>query len=185
MKKLATFLLMNLITTTVLVAQQRTLLGINLTTNYDYNTTIKPEIGVVFERQFTSHSGIEMDLNYRTYQRELFIQYDNQTYYPEIVNEYFSIPIIYKFYTKILKVGAGLTFDYNLGQKQRNISSTHFFFETDYDYYVGPIVKLSKEFHLDETFVLEPEVKANVIIFPYERHYFGVGINAKFDLHKD
>jgi hypothetical protein len=185
MKKLAAFLFMTLIATSALLAQQRTLLGINLTSNFDTYSIIKPEIGVVFERQFTNNSGFELGLNYRTYQNELFFIYDNQAYYPEIVDKYFSIPVIYKFYTKFLKLGAGLTFDYNLGREQRNVSATHFIFETDYDYYVGSIVKLSREFHLDDTFVIEPEVKANFIFIPFERHFIGVGINAKFDLHKD
>lgn len=185
MKKLGAFLLMTLIVTSAINAQQRTLIGINLTTNYDYCSIIKPEIGLVFERQFTNRAVIELDLNYRTYQNELYFQYDNQSYYPKIVDRYLSIPVIYKFYNKILKAGIGFTFDYNLGREQRNVSTTHFFFETDYDYYIGSIVKLSKELHLDENFVLEPEIKANLIFLPVERHYIGVGIIAKFDLIKN
>jgi hypothetical protein len=184
-KKLILFFLLTLQASGIILSQQRTLIGVNLTSNYDTYTTIKPEIGLVFERQVTVHSGMEIGFNYRTYQREFLLLINNQTYYPLIAEKYFSIPISYKFYSKIVNVGFGLTLDYNLGWKQINSTLDLISYTPDYDYYAGMIAKISKQIHLGDDFLLEPEIKVNILVIPFERSYIGFGLVAKFDLHKD
>lgn len=184
-KKIFVILLLMLQSSGLILAQQRTSLGFNLTTNFDYYTNIKPETGFVFERQVTKHSGMEMGINYRTYQRELFLLLNNEVYYPLISEKYISIPISYKFYSKIVNVGLGLTFDYNIGWKYSNTTIDIITYRPDYDYYAGLIVKISKEILLGDDLILEPELKTNALIIPSERFYTGMGIVLKFDLTKD
>ncbi len=184
-KKLILLFLLTLQASEIILSQQRTLIGVNLTSNFDSYTTIKPEIGLVFERQVTNHSGIEMGFNYRTYQREFVLIINNESFYPFIGEKYLSIPISYKFYSKIVNAGFGLTLDYNLGWKQISGTFDLTSYRPDYDYYAGLIAKLSKQIHLGNDFLLEPEIKANVLVIPFERSYIGFGIVAKFDLHKD
>jgi hypothetical protein len=167
------------------LAQQKTRLGLNLTTNFDQYSNFKPEIGFVFERQITKHSGLETGINYRTYQQNFLFIIDNQSTYPTINEMFISIPISYKFYSKIVNVGLGITYDYYLGWKQLGGSTEMTSYLPGDDYFMGFIGKISRQISLGDNFILEPEIKFNLLIIPYERHYIGFGLVAKFDLHKE
>ena len=169
----------------LILAQQKARLGINLTTNIDQFSNIKPEVGILFERQLTNHSGFELGINYRTYQQEFLIMINNQAYYPYISEKYISIPFSYKFYSKIVNAGLGITYDYYLGWKQLGGSTEITSYWPGDDYFMGLIGKISKPISLGDNFILEPEIKFNILVVPSEKHYFGFGIIAKFDLQKD
>jgi hypothetical protein len=52
------------------------------------------------------------------------------------------------------------------------------------EYFLGLIGKISKSISLGDNFILEPEIKFNVLILHYEKYYIGFGLISKFDLHK-
>jgi len=166
-------------------AQQKTRLGINITTNIDQFSNIKPEVGILFEKQISNHSGFEVGVNYRTYQQEFLIIINNQAYYPSINEKYISIPFSYKFYSKIVNAGLGITYDYYLGWKQLGGSTEMTSYRPGDDYFMGLIGKISQQISLGDNFILEPEIKFNILVVPSERHYFGFGLITKFDLQKN
>jgi hypothetical protein len=167
-------------------AQKKTRLGINLTSNYDENTYYTPEAGLVFERQFSKHSGIEAGLNYRTYQVQLYLIYNNESYYPFISEHYISMPLTYKLYTRIINLSLGLTYDYYIGFRQLDEDLTVTSYHMGYDYYMGAIGKISKEIMLGDDLILEPEIKVNLLFDEISyKNYIGFGLNLKFDLSKE
>ena len=170
---------------TTILAQQETRLGLNLTTNIDQFSNIKPEIGILFERKITNHSGFETGINYRTYQQNFLFIIDNQSTYPTLNEMFISIPISYKFYSKIVNAGLGITYDYYLGWKQLGGSTELTSYLPGNDYFMGLIGKISRLISLGDNLILEPEIKFNLLIIPSERHYFGFGLITKFDLHNE
>jgi len=168
----------------LIIAQQKARLGINMTTNLDQYLSIQPEVGILFERQISNHSGFELGINYRTYHQEFLIVINNQAYYPYISEKYISIPFSYKFYSKIINAGLGITYDYYLGWKQLGGSTEMTSYWPGDDYYLGLIGKISKPITLGENFILEPEIKFNILVFPSKKHYFGFGLITKFDLQR-
>lgn len=177
------FLLLVLQFNSAAFAQTR--LGLNITTNINQLYNIEPEIGFVFEKQATVHSGFETGINYRTYQRELYFLVNNQSYYPLIIEKYISIPVSYKFYSKIINAGLGATFDYYVDWKQTGGNGEMTSYMPGDEYFLGLIGKISKPIFLGDNFILEPEIKFNLLIIPYPRHYMGIGLVSKFDLHKE
>jgi hypothetical protein len=167
-----------------ILAQQESRLGLNISSNFNfYSQNFMPEIGFVFVRQITIHSSIEANLNFRIHQRQISVLVDdNSTMYPLINEKYITIPVSYKFYSKIINAGAGISFDYYLGWKQLSGSQEISSYWPGADYYIGLIGKISKQLTLDEKLILEPEVKFNILILPFERHYIGFGLVAKFVL---
>ncbi len=164
------------------VAQNQSYLGINITSNLTGEMSIKPEIGLVLEKHITNHSGIEANLNFSTYQRSGYV-YTSQYSEAFSVNEkYISIPVLYKFYSKIANFGLGITYDYFVGWKQLSGSPDITSYRSGVDYLIGLIGKISKQVVLGDNLILEPEVKCNVHIQPFDRYYIGFGIIAKFKL---
>jgi hypothetical protein len=167
-------------------AQKKTCLGINLTSNYDEITTITPETGLVFERQFSKHSGIETGINYRTYQVQYYLLINNESYYPFISERYISVPLTYKFYTKIINLSLGLTYDYYIGFRQLDEGLKLTSYHVGYEYYMGAIGKISKKIVLGDDLILEPEIKVNLLLDEnWYKDYIGFGLNLKFDLSKE
>ena len=184
-EKLTILFLLLFLLNSALSAQNRTLIGVNLTTNYDTYTFIKPEAGLIFERQITLHSGIEAGINYRTYQLQLYFLVNNQSYYPLINEKYISIPVSCKFYTKVINASLGISYDYYIGWSQRNSDADVVSYRQEYDYYLGPFAKISRQINLGNNLVLEPELKATILVVPQLMEYYGFGLVGKFCLRKD
>ena len=170
---------------TVTLAQEETRLGFNLTTNFDTYKTIKPEFGLVFEKRATEHSGIELGLNYRTYYREMLLLINNTAYYPFVSERYITVPVTYKYYSKIINVSGGLSFDYFAGWRQTGGEIDLTSYRPGERYYAGLLAKVSREISVGSNFLLEPELKFNALLIPYSRFYGGVGIVGKFRLGRE
>jgi hypothetical protein len=169
----------------IIFAQQKARLGINLTTNINQFYNIEPEIGIVFERKVSKHSGFETGINFRTYQNQFLIIINNQASYPLISEKYISIPLSYKFYSKIVNAGLGITYDYYRGWRQLGGSTEVTSYWPGDDYLLGIIGKIGKQISLGDKFILEPEIKFNLLVFPSQKHYLGFGLVTKVDLQKE
>jgi hypothetical protein len=165
------------------LAQHSGRIGINITTNFsDYIYRILPEAGLVFEKQITKHSGIEASVNFRTYEWQILILYGvNSEMYPVVMEKYISVPVLYKFYSRIVNIGAGISYDYYLGWKQLTGEESLTSYWPGADYYIGLIGKISKKLTLSDNMILEPEVKFNILI-DTDKYYLGFGLVAKFNL---
>lgn len=184
-KRFALFIFI-LCLTTQAHAQSKSFIGMNFTVeNGSYN--FRPGLGLQFERQITRRSGIETGLYYRTFAQQGTITLNTQ---PGFINlpftvaeRHISIPVLYKFYARIVNLHIGPTFDFYLGWKQLNKSSS--LEVTDYsidpNFSLGLMTKISKTIRIDEKLTLQPELRLNPII-SHGRFYAGFGIMGRYTL---
>lgn len=168
-------------------AQQYTLAGINFTTE-THGEQLRPGIGLVVERKLTRKSGIESGIYYRTYHSDWSTTVSGGsnppvTFYYTIAERFISLPFLYKFYSRLVNISAGLSFDFYMGFRQKNKQQQ--FIVNDYsidpNMAVGVQLKISKPIKIDDKLILEPELRFNPVI-TYLRAYGGLGITAKYRL---
>lgn len=147
----------------------------------------RPIIGFTGEYRKTRHSGFEAGVQYRSAQQKFGILalIDTAFYeYTTTINEHhLTLPFLYKYYSRIVNIAAGPTFDFYLGYgakvsdprlKIDNYSRTPTFG-------IGGLLKISKAINLSSQFVLEPEFRVNPI-FNNGNTYAGFGIAGKYKL---
>lgn len=160
--------------------------GLNFTIE-NASGDFRPGIGGLFERQITRHSGIETGVYYRNFIQRGFTTLTNSTgsyTFPFIISErHISIPVQYKFYSRLINLSAGPSFDFYLGWEQKNKSAIIVIndYNIDPNFFIGLLAKVSKSISLTDRFILEPEVRFNPI-FTSSRTYIGLGIAGKYKL---
>lgn len=167
-------------------AQPTNYVGLNFTVE-STSDEFRPGIGIVYDRQMTRHSGLQTGVFYRNYAQDGYVTYTDgwgTHYIPFTVSErHLSVPVLYKFYSRIVDIAAGPTFDFYMGWKQRGktgdleVDS----YNIDPAFAMGLLAKISKRIRLSEGFTLEPEVRANPL-FTNNRYYVGFGIAGKYRL---
>lgn len=169
-------------------AQAQTRVGASFTADITYSGDLQPGIGLVLERKITRHSGLETGIYYRNNPVSFttFIQVPptGSFSFGSSLNERFlSIPVLYKFYSRIVNFSVGPTFDFMLGWKQTggqpqvNIDS----YSTSNEFDMGAMIKLSKQIKLADQWLLEPELRLNPL-FSGVRVYGGLAIGARYVL---
>jgi len=167
-------------------SQKSTFAGIN----FIFESTsgpLRPGLGLAFERQITKHSGIETGLYYHNYVSTQYLFFQGPggpTPATLTISErLLSVPVLYKFFSRILNVSAGPAFDFYTGWRQRNKTAalTVTDHSVDPNFSVGGIVKISKRFPVGNKIFLEPELRYQVN-FTFEREYAGFGVAAKYQL---
>ena len=101
--------------------------------------------GLTIENQFLKHWGYETGL----FLKSIILPYYN------INLQYATIPVLFKFYSKVVNVSMGVNFDYFMGWK--NITTSFIpatFTSPNYNY--GFIGKISKDIALSPKVILEP-----------------------------
>lgn len=100
-----------------------------------------------------------------------------------IVERFISVPVLYKFYSRLVNVSAGMSFDFYVGFRHKNKSQqiTVTDYNIDPNMALGVQLKISKPIRLDDRLILEPELRLNPVI-TYNRAYGGLGITAKYQL---
>lgn len=116
-----------------------------------------PNVGLSFEARITRHSGIETGFYYRNVTSEKFTYFD-QDFQSQILpagyRRYLSIPLLYKYYSRIVNVGVGVNFDFLCKESNADwiLSGRH---------RIGIMLKLSKDIALYKGLFLEPEFHFN------------------------
>ena len=170
----------------VVHAQRSTSVGMNFTIE-TYGNHFRPGLGATIEHRFTKKRGIESGLYYRNYTaNEIYTIYNGTQFVSHaaiVAQKFISVPFLYKFYSKLINVSAGLTFDFYVGYRHKNKSDQFAItgYSIDPNMGIGVQVKLSKPIRIDENLFLEPELRFNPVI-TYLRTYGGLGITAKYRL---
>lgn len=94
---------------------QKNNFGLNITTNLSEVFELRPEVGLVFDKQITTYNGFETGLYYRTHNRTYDYYYENNLDIMYITDKYISIPVLYKFYSNIINFSTGISNDYYIG----------------------------------------------------------------------
>lgn len=144
------------------------------------------QTGIVFsyENQLSRHNEFEVDLNQRSRNQYLTVPIDDGTYpLSHIKEKYLNLPLLYKFYSKVVNVSTGVTVDYFVGWKDlTKLGSVELrSYSISPKLYVGWTLKVGKAIKLSPRFILEPEIWFNPL-FDYEYSYSGVAVKLKYKL---
>ncbi|MCU0333587.1 MAG: hypothetical protein MUF62_00900 [Chitinophagaceae bacterium] len=169
-------------------AQPQTRVGATFTADLTYSGNLQPGMGLVLERKMTRRSGLETGIYYRNNPVAFttFIQIPSAgsfSFNSSLNERFISIPVLYKFYSRIVNFSVGPTFDFMLGWKQTsgrpqvNIDS----YSTSNKFDLGAMLKLSKQIKLADQWLLEPELRLNPL-FSGARIYGGLSIGTRYVL---
>lgn len=151
---------------------------------------LRPSAGLVIEHKATRKSGIESGIFYRTLRTSgsVFIENelggtDRLTF--NIRESNLTLPILYKFYTRIVDISVGPTLDLFLGWNQTSGSPGLEIddYSVDPNFSFGGMLKISKSLRLSDTFFLEPDVRINPVFNRFET-YGGIGLALKYQVKK-
>lgn len=139
--------------------------------------------GFAYEEQVFEHHGYEFGLNYRSKTTDHDLIINNNNWNVNIRENYLNLPISYKFYSNIVNLTTGISFDCFLGGNYlTHIPNVEFGrYDIDPKLYVGWNFKIGKEINLTEKFILEPEIQYNPI-FNYYYSFYGATIKLKYKL---
>ncbi|WP_416438883.1 outer membrane beta-barrel protein [Phnomibacter sp. MR] len=175
-------------TVPLLHAQTETRIGANFTADLTFSNDLKPGFGLALERKLTKHSGLETGIYYRnnpvhftTYVQVppggLFVF--NST----VTERFLSMPVLYKFYSRIVNISAGPTFDFLLDAVQTkgapDVVVTNY--ETSNSFDMGMMLKVGKQIKLANRWLLEPELRLNPL-FSGARVYGGFSLGTRYVL---
>lgn len=165
---------------------QQQFVGVNINLEKEGNANLKPGFGLIYEYQLANHHGFEIDLNYRSKNEKMWLPIsisNNDEQLFEIRESYLTMPVLYKFYSNVINVSTGITFDYFIGWNNltnvENVQLTSY--KINPKLYVGWAFRISKSIPLSPKFILEPEIQLNPI-FKYDYCYYGVGVKLKYKL---
>lgn len=164
-------------------AQNKNIIGLSFTNELTSKNDIRPGLGLTFERQITRHCGFETGLFYRTFKNRMYVTWNTETYYLEVVENYLSIPVLFKYYSRILNFSAGPSIDYYIGWSGHTSSTNATLTSVNVKpkTYFGFMFKASKKINISDKVIIEPEIRFNPIL-KYNRHYVGIGIALKYKL---
>ncbi len=120
-----------------------------------------PNVGLSFEARITRHSGIETGFYYRNVTSDAKMDYAGEGQFlshPASYQRYFSIPLLYKYYSRIVNVGIGATYEFMFDHNTMTYDSDGK--ELDKNR-VGIMLKVSKDITLYKGLFLEPEFHFN------------------------
>lgn len=164
-------------------AQKAVKVGLNFTAEVNSAHFASAGIGANLEKRITRHSGIETGIYFRAFQQDFFFRVDPDAYYAVVAERYLSIPVLYKFYSRIVNLSVGPSFDFFVGWADKSNDSR--FKVSTYSiqpgFNVGMLAKMSKKIRLSDRFDLEPEIRVNPIFTSY-RVYGGAGLALKYKL---
>ncbi|WP_103923115.1 outer membrane beta-barrel protein [Algoriphagus boritolerans] len=153
---------------------------------------LSPNIGVVYERNFSRKIGVETGLFYRTFQEEFFVTISNDFVNVSddvrFVQGFVAIPVLFRFDARFVQISLGPQVDIFAKWHQIRKSEINL---TDYSrsprIQVGPLLKIGKEISFKETLILEPELRYGIrsIVWEPKEDYFGIGLKLKKGLSKD
>lgn len=169
-------------------SQAQTRIGATFTADLTYANQLRPGAGLVLERKLTRHSGLETGIYYRNNPvsfTTLFQVPPNGilSFNSSLHERFLSVPVLYKFYSRVVNFSVGPTFDFMLGWKQTagKPDVTIDDYNTEHQFDMGAMFKLSKSIKLADQWLLEPELRLNPL-FSGVRVYGGLSIGARYVL---
>ena len=147
-------------------------------------------VRLVLDQKITKRSGFEFGIFSRSMLRNSSFIADfpdgtTKRLFTNIRMNYLTIPLVYKFYSRIANISIGPTLDAYVGWKQvggtPGVETTEF--STSRKTILGAMAKISKRFTLSEDLILEPDIRLNPL-FSVERTYVGAAISLKYRIPK-
>lgn len=151
------------------------------TSKGNLNSTAAFNYGVSFEARMTRHSGLETGIYCRTMNVKGYDETTNpppfhEFYAPCSQGRYLSIPLLYKFYSRILNVAVGFNYDVLISDHNHS----HYLPPNDF----GIQLKVAKNIKLYQGLLVEPFVMVNQSVsgedYPSARTWLGGGVGIKY-----
>lgn len=173
--------------------QKKNAVGLDFTSELAKYNNLRFGLGLTYERKLSTNLVLETGLFYRTirtdYEMTVITSYGNSEIISEtteihnfqIIDKYISLPILLKYYTKILNISLGPNIDYFIDWQEIKASSN---FETVH-YNISPKLnygfqfKVGKQINFSEKFAIEPELRYSQML-KVNNHYLGLGIAGKY-----
>lgn len=165
-------------------SQSKTIIGVNVVGEHISGSNNVLGFGATFERQISKHNGFETGVYYRTFDNNIQVYVDMALYDAFTIKEqYVSIPILYKFYSSIVNVSLGPTFDIYTGwtKKGGRLSFIRSPEPINTKFRIGFLGKVSKTIGITKHLLIEPELRYNPVFYNH-RLYYGLGVAAKYSL---
>lgn len=152
---------------------------------WDPNSSATFNYGASFEARLTRHSGIETGLYCRTMNfrgrnasRMVYngpgAPVHEEFYMPRSYGRYLSIPLLYKFYSRVLNVAVGFNYDILIDELRRDDRKTP---RNEF----GVQLKVTKDIKLYKGLIFEPFVQLNQrLTGEADRFWFGGGVGVKY-----
>jgi hypothetical protein len=159
-------------------------IGFGVIGEYSNDVRIYPLAGFVWERKFTSRSGLETGMYYRSERFELFLNVSQSGSggFSELVSireHYLSFPILYRYYLPKYTLSLGPVIDVYVGWdqlKKDRVTVDAFSRSPNFD--LGPLLKVSRQWAITEKLFLEPEIRFGALIRT-STLFFGIGVQLK------
>ena len=138
--------------------------------------------GLSFETRITRHSGIETGFYYRNVRFPSGVAIyppATATPYPSAYQRYFSIPLVYKYYSRIINAGVGVTYDFMFDHTTISVNSKG---KEQDKHRFGVIAKVSKDITLYRGLMIEPEFHFNPFCADgdWEKYWLGFSVGLKY-----
>jgi hypothetical protein len=170
----------------LLFSQKNLSVGVAFTADIisdDYvNSYFIPGAGITYDFRVTKHSGLEGGVFFRNYIESSYFRVAGIPYLVAISERHISVPILYKFYSRIVNIAAGPDFDFYTGWKQRFKTGGAVVnsYSVSKNFFLGIQAKISKQIKLTDKCVLEPEFHFIPIVNTDYRSYIGGSINIRY-----
>jgi hypothetical protein len=158
-------------------------IGFGLIGEYSNDIRTYPLAGFVWERKFTSISGLETGMYYPSERLKLFLNVSQSSGgFSELVSiqqHYLSFPILYRFYLQKHKLSLGPVVNVFVGWdqlKKARITVDEFFRSPTFD--LGPLLKISRQLAIKEKLFLEPEIRFGALT-QTSTLFFGIEVQLK------
>jgi len=147
-----------------------------------------PFSGFQLVYQKGKHGGLETGLYYRPVRTEFLVNVSagstNYTAVAIVSEKFLSIPVLYRFQSRIVNFTAGTSIDLYLGWKDKSDKNTITVnsYNRSATINAGAVVSVSKSIHLSNKLLLEPEIRFNPIFTsgdPYVHSAFGFACRYK------
>ncbi len=167
--------------------QKQFLAGININENLYPNQIELNNLnfGATFEIRFTKHSGGETGIFYHADRITNIISHSdasgNYSYSSTVSLQYIQVPVLYKYFSRILNFTVGPAFDFYAGWKEKRnelpypIQSVSVHPKVR----IGFLAKVSKSFPLNDKFIIEPEIRFGSVQ-SFDEANLGIGMTGKY-----
>jgi hypothetical protein len=141
-----------------------------------------------YERLFTRHSGLALEVKFRKSRNELQIPLASgasniQVLYQTAVENIISLPLMYRYHSCIVNISAGPTVEYFISARQPDRYAPPlgdyktYFVEQELSF--GVLVGISKTLPATSKLLIEPGLYYNRVL-SFNRSYYGASLAAKY-----
>lgn len=144
--------------------------------------------GLSYERLFTTHSGLALEVKFRKSRNELQIPVASgasniQMLYLTAVENIISLPLLYRYHSRIVNISAGPTVEYFTSARQPDRYApplgdykTYF---VEQELSLALFAGISKTLPVGAKMLVEPALYYNRVL-SFERSYYGASLGVKY-----